>query len=144
MSKSKTVRDVTDPEHLNVVENLIVEGEVIAWDDINASFALNLPVIQTKSLALAEQLVTRDLSGPVRFGGFLEVTVDSHPRETENGSLCNGQRVEVEGERGRGKNARSNHAGRCGDGPESPNGIVFAQEKPRDKSGEMENGCAEQ
>jgi hypothetical protein len=73
-------------KHLDVVQDLIIEGEVIARNDINAGLLLDLPVVKAESFAFAEKLVTRKLASPVRFGGFLEVTVHSHARETEDGS----------------------------------------------------------
>jgi len=72
---------------LDVGEDLVVESEVIAGNDIDASRPLNIPVLQTKSLGLAEKLSLRELSAPVCLGSFLQLTVCSHARETENGSV---------------------------------------------------------
>ena len=44
-------------EHLDVVENLVVVGEVIAGNDIHASIFLNLPVLETQPLALGKELI---------------------------------------------------------------------------------------
>ena len=67
-------------------EDLIVESKVIAGDDINASILLDLPVSKTKSLGLCEQVGLGELSTPVCFGCLLQVTVDTHARETEDRS----------------------------------------------------------
>jgi hypothetical protein len=71
---------------LDVGENLIVESEVIAGNDINAGLLLNIPVLKTKSLGLAEELSLGELATPVSFCCLLQVTIDSHTRETENRS----------------------------------------------------------
>jgi hypothetical protein len=65
-------------------ENLIVECEIIAGYDIDTSLLLNVPVLKTKSLGLAEELSLRELAAPVSLGSLLQVTIDSHARETEN------------------------------------------------------------
>jgi hypothetical protein len=41
---------------LDVVKDMIVIGEVVAWDDIYASILLYLPVLLSKTLALGEQI----------------------------------------------------------------------------------------
>ena len=69
-----------------MVKDLVVEGEVIAGDDIDTSILLDLPVLLTKSLSLSQQLITRDLVTPVSLGGLLEVTESSHAGETQNGA----------------------------------------------------------
>jgi hypothetical protein len=50
---------------LDVRENLIVQGEVVAGDDVDAGILLDLPVSQTKSLGLSKKLSLRELSTPV-------------------------------------------------------------------------------
>lgn len=77
----------TYTEHLNVVEDLVVESEVIAGDDVDTSILLDLPVCQTESLSLGQELVTRDLLTPVRLSGLLQVTKLSHTRETQDGAI---------------------------------------------------------
>lgn len=71
-------------EELVVVKDLIVESEVVAGDNIDTGILLDLPVLQTETLALSEELVTGDLSTPVSFGGLLQVTELTHTGETQN------------------------------------------------------------
>lgn len=78
---------VTYSEELDVVKNLVVEGEVVAGDDVDTSVLLDLPVLQTESLSLLQQVLAGDLLSPVCFGGFLEVTELSHTREAQNGAV---------------------------------------------------------
>jgi len=47
----------TYSEELDVVQDLVVEGEVIAGNDIDSSLFLDLPVLQAQSFALAQQVV---------------------------------------------------------------------------------------
>lgn len=75
-----------DTEELDVVEDLIVEGKVVAGDDVDTGILLDLPVLATESLTLGKELIARDLVTPVRLGGLLEVTQASHTGETENGA----------------------------------------------------------
>ena len=77
----------TYTEVLDVGEDLVVEGEIIAGNDVDASVLLDVPVLKTESLGLAEELGLGDLPAPVSFGGLLQVTVDTHARETENRSV---------------------------------------------------------
>lgn len=63
---------------------MVVEGEVVAGNGIDAGSLLDLPVLQTKSLTLAEEILTRELSTPVSFGGLLQVTELSHAGETKD------------------------------------------------------------
>ena len=76
----------TYTEILDLVKNLIVESEVIAGNDIDTSLLLNVPVLETKSLCLSKKLSLRELSSPVSFCCLLQITVDSHARETEDSS----------------------------------------------------------
>lgn len=76
----------TYTEELDVVEDLIVESKVVAGDDIDTGILLDLPVLSTESLSLAQELITRDLATPVSFGGLLEITELSHTGETQNGA----------------------------------------------------------
>jgi hypothetical protein len=71
-------------EELVVVEDLIVESEVVARDHIDTGILLDLPVLQTETLALSEELITGDLSTPVSFSGLLQVTELTHTGETQN------------------------------------------------------------
>ena len=72
---------------LDVGENLIVESEVIAGNDIDTGLLLDVPVLETESLCLAEELSLGELAAPVSFGGLLQVTVYSHAGETEDRSV---------------------------------------------------------
>lgn len=67
-----------------MVEDLIVKGEVIAGNEINASLLLDLPMLETKSLSLLEELLAGELASPVCLSGLLEVTESSHAGETQN------------------------------------------------------------
>jgi len=71
-------------EELVVVEDLIVEGEVVAGNNIDTGILLDLPVLETKTLALSEELIAGDLVRPVSLGSLLEVTESSHAGETQN------------------------------------------------------------
>lgn len=74
----------TYTEELDVVQDLIVEGEVITGDNVDTSILLDLPVLETESLSLLQQVITRDLVCPVCLRSLLEVTEFSHTRETKN------------------------------------------------------------
>ena len=50
-------KDLTYTEELDMVKDLVVEREVIAWDDVHAGFLLNLPMFVSQSLALAKQVL---------------------------------------------------------------------------------------
>ena len=90
---------------LDVVEDVVVEGEVTAGDAVDTSSLLDLPVGQAQALGLGEKVGLGDLSAPV-FGysairrsrqsenggltslsGLLQVTELTHAGETENGRL---------------------------------------------------------
>jgi hypothetical protein len=62
-------------EELDVVEEVIVEGKVIAGYDIDASVLLDLPVLETQALALLEQIVARQLLAPVSLIGLFQLSV---------------------------------------------------------------------
>lgn len=84
---SKTILGVSlrdDAEELDVVQDLVVEGKVIAWNDVDASIFLDLPVFQSQSLSFRKQFFLGDLASPICFGSFLEVTIDPHTREPED------------------------------------------------------------
>jgi hypothetical protein len=40
-----------------MIQDLIVESEVIAWNDIDASILLNLPVCKSQSLSLSQKVI---------------------------------------------------------------------------------------
>jgi hypothetical protein len=71
-------------EHLNVVEDVVVEGKVVAGDDIDTGVLLDLPVLATESLALSEQVISRQLASPVCLVGLLQVSETSHAGETQD------------------------------------------------------------
>lgn len=62
-----------------------IECEVVAGHNIHTSILLDLPVLQTETLTLGKQLITRDLLTPVSFRGLLQVTELTHTGETQNG-----------------------------------------------------------
>ncbi|KUI73961.1 hypothetical protein VM1G_11931 [Cytospora mali] len=64
---------------LDVAEDLVVQGKVVRGDDVDTGILLDLPVSESESLGLSEELILRDLAAPV--------TVDTHAGETENGRL---------------------------------------------------------
>lgn len=55
----------TYAEVLNVGEDLVVQGKVVAGDDVDAGILLDLPVSEPQSLGLGEEVILRDLSAPV-------------------------------------------------------------------------------
>ncbi len=69
---------------MDVVQDLVVEGKVIAGNDVDTSLFLKLPMFKTQSFALAEQLILWNLSCPESFCCFLEITIHTHARKTEN------------------------------------------------------------
>jgi hypothetical protein len=70
-------------EELDVVEKVIVESEVVAGNDIDTSILLDLPVLQSQTLALLDQVIAGELVSPVGLVGLLELTVRTHAGETE-------------------------------------------------------------
>jgi hypothetical protein len=50
---------------LDVVQDLIVQGKVVAGDNVNTSVLLDLPVRETQSLGLGEKVSLRDLAAPI-------------------------------------------------------------------------------
>jgi hypothetical protein len=74
-------------EHLDVVEDVVVEGKVIAGDDVDTGILLDLPVLTTKTLTLGEKVISRQLAAPVSLVGLLEVSQASHTGETQNRRL---------------------------------------------------------
>lgn len=65
-------------EELNVVKNVVVVGKVVGRDDVDASILLDLPVSETESLALGEEVLLGDLASPVGLVSLLEVPKDTH------------------------------------------------------------------
>jgi len=96
-------------EHLNVVEDMVVEGEVVAGNDIDTGVLLDLPVLATESLALGEQVVSRQLTTPVCLVGLLQVSETSHAGETQDRRLNHG--CECVKRKGTGKEERGDADG---------------------------------
>ncbi len=74
------------PEELYVVKNVVIEREVIAWDDVDAGLFLYLPVLLSETLAFCKQVFLGKFPAPVGFCSFLEVSIDSHTREAKHGA----------------------------------------------------------
>lgn len=74
----------THVEELDVVEEVVVESEVVAGDNIDTGILLDLPVSKTETLGLLDELVAGELVSPVRLVGLLQVTVRAHAGETEH------------------------------------------------------------
>lgn len=86
MEELQSVRNSkTYGEHLDVVENVVVEGEVVAGDNIDTGVLLDLPVLETESLTLSEEIISGELTAPVCLVGLLQVSETSHAGETQNG-----------------------------------------------------------
>lgn len=58
-------REGTYTEVLDLVEDLVVQGKVVAGDDVDAGILLDLPVGKTQTLGLGEEVSLRDLTTPV-------------------------------------------------------------------------------
>lgn len=67
-----------------MIQNLIIESKVIAGNDVDTSVLLDLPVLQTESLALLEEILPGEGAGPVGLGGLLQVTELSNTRKAED------------------------------------------------------------
>jgi hypothetical protein len=74
----------THAKELNVVQDLVIEGKVIAGNYVDASIFLDLPMLETKAFAFRQQAIARQLAGPVGFGGLFQVPKDSHAWEAQN------------------------------------------------------------
>jgi len=85
---SSTESEFAYSEILDVSEDLIVKSEIIAGNDIDTSILLDLPVCKTKSLGLSKQISLGKLARPVCLSCLLQVTVNTHARETEDRSIC--------------------------------------------------------
>ena len=57
-----------------MIQNLIIECKVIAGNNVDTGILLDLPVLETESLALLEEILPGEGAGPVGLGGLLEVT----------------------------------------------------------------------
>lgn len=84
-------RPGTYSEQLDVVQDLVVEGKVVAGDEVDASLLLDLPVLQTESLTLTEKLIARNLAAPVSLSSLLQLSEATHTGEAENGAGQQGQ-----------------------------------------------------
>lgn len=58
-----------------MAQNLVVQGEVVAGDDIDASILLDLPVGKTEALGLGKEVGLRQLATPV-YGRLLAAAVE--------------------------------------------------------------------
>jgi hypothetical protein len=65
----------TNIEQLDMIQDLVIEGKVIAGDDSSTSLLLEFPVSGTKVLAGFNQLIGRNLASPVGLCGLLELTI---------------------------------------------------------------------
>lgn len=63
----------TYTEVLDVVEDLVVQGEVVAGDDVDTGILLDLPVSKAKALGLSEEVGLGDLAAPVYMLGSAAV-----------------------------------------------------------------------
>lgn len=50
-------REMAYVEKLNVVEKVVVEGEVVAGNDLDAGIFLDLPVLKSQALAFLEEFL---------------------------------------------------------------------------------------
>jgi hypothetical protein len=66
-------------EELNVVEDMVVEGEVVGRDDVNACILLNLPVGKSESLGLGKEVFSGELIRPVCLSGLFEISKTPYP-----------------------------------------------------------------
>lgn len=64
-------------EELDVVEDVVVVGEVVRGDDVDTGILLDLPVGETEPLTLGEESLLGDLVSPVSLVGLLQVTKDT-------------------------------------------------------------------
>jgi len=71
------LRGGTHVEELNVVEDMVVVSKVVGGDDVDASILLDLPVGETKPLALSEEIGLGELVTPVGLVRLLEITEDT-------------------------------------------------------------------
>jgi hypothetical protein len=67
-----------------VVQDLVIEGKVIAGNDVDASIFLDLPMLETKAFAFCQQAIARQLAAPVGLGRLFQVPKDSHAWEAQN------------------------------------------------------------
>jgi len=74
---SQSMGDGTHVEELNVVKDMVVVSKVVGGDDVDASILLDLPVGETKPLALSEEIGLGKLVTPVGLVRLLEITEDT-------------------------------------------------------------------
>lgn len=63
--KRYSYRSVTYTEVLTVGKDLVIQGKVVGWNDVDASILLDLPVSEPQSLGLSKELFLGDLAAPV-------------------------------------------------------------------------------
>lgn len=73
-----------DVEEQGVIENVIVEGEVVGGDDVDASILLLLPVDLSELLADLEEVFDGGLLAPVGLGDLLKLSVGTDSGETKD------------------------------------------------------------
>ena len=56
---------ITYTEVLDVRQDLVVQGKVVAGDDVDTGILLNLPVGESESLGLGQEVILRNLASPV-------------------------------------------------------------------------------
>lgn len=64
-------------EELDVVQDVVVVGEVIGRNDVDASVLLDLPVCESQPLTLSEEVGLGELVAPVGLVGLFEVPEDT-------------------------------------------------------------------
>ena len=67
-----------------MVQDMVVEGEVVAGDAVNADILLNPPVSKTESLGLCQQTIPRQFICPICLIGLLQLPVSAYAGEAKN------------------------------------------------------------
>lgn len=71
-------------EEDGVVQDLVVEGEVVGWNDVDTGFLLQLPVLFSDGLTDGEKGLSVDLTLPVGFGVLLKLSERANSWETKH------------------------------------------------------------
>ncbi|QBM86523.1 hypothetical protein METSCH_A11680 [Metschnikowia aff. pulcherrima] len=69
-------------EQKRQVQHLVVEGEIVRGDHVDASIFLQLPVVGSDLLTLGQQLLDRHLLGPVGLGHLLQLSLSTNTGKT--------------------------------------------------------------
>lgn len=80
----------TYTEVLDVGKDLVIQGEVVGGDDVNASILLDLPVSKSQPLGLSEELLLRNLAAPVCWSSQYRTQCDAVKIKW---SRCGGKKV---------------------------------------------------